>query len=66
MTTIAEGVETIEQQEVLRRLGCSEMQGYLFSVPKPAAEIRELLRSHRPGAPATGETRGRKPVARSA
>ena len=43
MTTTAEGVETEQQQELLRALGCSEMQGYLFSPPKPAAEIRQLL-----------------------
>jgi diguanylate cyclase (GGDEF)-like protein len=47
ITTTAEGVETQRQQELLRALGCSEMQGYLFSPPKPAAEIRPLLLSHR-------------------
>ena len=46
MTTTAEGVETEEQQRLLRELGCSEMQGYLFSAPKQAAEIRKLLVSH--------------------
>ena len=43
MTTTAEGVETEAQHQLLRALGCSEMQGYLFSPPKPAAQIRELL-----------------------
>src|SRR3954471_12969587 len=43
MTTTAEGVETLEQKEALRKLGCTEMQGYLFSAPKPAAEARRLL-----------------------
>ena len=43
MTTTAEGIETEQQRELLRGLGCSEMQGYLFSPPKPAAEIRPLL-----------------------
>jgi diguanylate cyclase (GGDEF)-like protein len=43
MTTTAEGVETEQQKEILRHLGCSEMQGYLFSRAKPAAEIRMLL-----------------------
>jgi diguanylate cyclase (GGDEF)-like protein/PAS domain S-box-containing protein len=47
MTTTAEGVETQQQQELLRALGCTEMQGYLFSPPKPAAEIRKLFHSHR-------------------
>jgi diguanylate cyclase (GGDEF)-like protein/PAS domain S-box-containing protein len=43
MTTTAEGVETDHQQDVLRALGCTEMQGYLFSAPKPAAEVRKLF-----------------------
>jgi diguanylate cyclase (GGDEF)-like protein len=47
MTTTAEGVETEQQKELLRVLGCTEMQGYLFSPAIPAVEIRQLLRSHR-------------------
>ena len=47
MTTTAEGVETQQQRELLRTLGCTEMQGYLFSPAKPAAEIRKLFSSHR-------------------
>ncbi|KJC42668.1 EAL domain-containing protein [Bradyrhizobium sp. LTSP857] len=43
MTTVAEGVETEAQREMLRALGCTEMQGYLFSKPKPAAEVRKLF-----------------------
>jgi diguanylate cyclase (GGDEF)-like protein/PAS domain S-box-containing protein len=43
MTTTAEGVETEQQRELLRALGCSEMQGYLFSPPKPAADIRRII-----------------------
>ncbi|WP_375782809.1 EAL domain-containing protein [Bradyrhizobium sp. Pha-3] len=67
MTTTAEGVETAQQQQLLRELGCSEMQGYLFSPPKPAAQIRELLAGHRRG-PAAGPTatRRRRPVAGAA
>jgi len=61
MTTTAEGVETEQQREALRALGCSEMQGYLFSAPKPAAEVRKLLLTHR-----QGQTSKRKPIARSA
>jgi len=40
-------LKTLEQQELLRALGCTEMQGYLFSPPKSAAEIRKLLFAHR-------------------
>ena len=47
MMTLAEGVETSEQRESLRALGCTEMQGFLFSRPVPAAEIVRLLRASR-------------------
>ncbi|VIO72590.1 putative signaling protein [Bradyrhizobium ivorense] len=45
MTTTAEGVETEQQRTMLRLLGCTEMQGYLFSRPVSGAEIRRLLSS---------------------
>jgi diguanylate cyclase (GGDEF)-like protein len=44
MSTTAEGVETPFQFEKVRALGCTEMQGYLFSPPKPARELARLLR----------------------
>jgi diguanylate cyclase (GGDEF)-like protein len=47
MITIAEGVETSQQHELLRSLGCEEMQGYLFSPAIPPSEIRQLLHSNR-------------------
>jgi len=47
MTTTAEGVETEQQRNLLHILGCTEMQGWLFSPAVPAAEIRQLLISHR-------------------
>ena len=65
MTTTAEGVETEQQRELLRALGCSEMQGYLFSPPKPAADIRQILLTRRPGADAARPGRKHKPVART-
>ncbi len=49
MATTAEGVETQEQLDHLRADGCSEAQGYLFSRPVPAREIRRLLAQHRVG-----------------
>jgi EAL domain-containing protein (putative c-di-GMP-specific phosphodiesterase class I) len=44
--TTAEGVETEQQKVLLRALGCTQMQGYLFSSAKPATEIRRLLLSN--------------------
>ena len=42
---IAEGVETTAQLDHLRRKGCNEMQGFLFSRPVPAAEMTQLLKN---------------------
>jgi len=47
MATTAEGVETPEQFEALRTYGCAAAQGYLFSRPLPAADVRELLGRNR-------------------
>jgi len=44
MTAPAEGVETEEQLEALRAIGCDEIQGYLFSEQRPASEITRLFR----------------------
>ncbi|HPB66931.1 MAG TPA: EAL domain-containing protein, partial [Spirochaetales bacterium] len=41
--TIAEGCETEEQFGFLSRRGCSQVQGYLFSRPAPAAEFEQLI-----------------------
>ena len=44
LSVIAEGVETDGQADILRRLKCDEMQGYLFSKPLPPEEIGAFLR----------------------
>jgi len=43
ITTTAEGVETMDQLDWLRAEGCNEVQGYLFSAARPAAEVAALL-----------------------
>jgi diguanylate cyclase (GGDEF)-like protein len=43
MATIAEGVETREQLDKLRAMGCAEAQGYFFSRPRPADELPSLI-----------------------
>jgi len=42
--TIAEGVETVEQLNRLRDKGCTEVQGYFFSRPRPASELPLLIK----------------------
>ena len=44
LKVVAEGVETQAQLEFLAALGCDEIQGYLFSHPRVAVDIEDLLR----------------------
>jgi diguanylate cyclase (GGDEF)-like protein len=44
IATIGEGVETLEQLNLLRASGCTEAQGYLLGRPRPLAELEHLLR----------------------
>ncbi len=46
MTVIAEGVETEKQMDILQKLKCEEMQGYLLSPPLAPDEFREFLSNH--------------------
>jgi len=45
MTTLAEGVETPEQFDLLEHMGCDQSQGYLHSRPVAAADIEPLLKN---------------------
>ncbi len=47
LTTTAEGVETAEQLDRLRREGFGEIQGFLFSRPMPAERISGFIADHR-------------------
>jgi diguanylate cyclase (GGDEF)-like protein len=51
LSITAEGVETQEQLDVIRKEGCTEMQGFLFSKPKPASELRGYFSSDAEQAP---------------
>lgn len=42
LTVVAEGVETIEQFNILKKHKCDKMQGFLYSMPKPAYELNNL------------------------
>jgi EAL domain-containing protein (putative c-di-GMP-specific phosphodiesterase class I) len=53
IATTAEGVETPGQFKQLKLEGCTEAQGYLFSPPRPAAEVKGILASINPKLQAT-------------
>src|SRR5690606_16939809 len=44
---VAEGVETLEQAQHLRELGCDILQGFAFARPMPARELEEFLGAQR-------------------
>jgi EAL domain-containing protein (putative c-di-GMP-specific phosphodiesterase class I) len=44
MTTTAEGVETVEEAELIRNLGCDKIQGFYFGRPMTADDARGLFR----------------------
>jgi len=46
INVVAEGVETQEQLECLRQLGCQEMQGFFFSKPVAPLEAVKLLKNY--------------------
>ena len=45
-STVSEGVETDEQVNFLRELGCDMIQGYYYYKPMPVSSFEEILRSH--------------------
>ena len=48
LKTIAEGVEDAALAEQLRRMGCDEVQGYLYAKPLPPAEFQQWLDEYAP------------------
>ena len=49
LRTVAEGVETEPQARWLTRLGCDELQGYLFSEPRTPQVLEDWWRTRAPG-----------------
>jgi EAL domain-containing protein (putative c-di-GMP-specific phosphodiesterase class I)/GGDEF domain-containing protein len=46
LSTVAEGVETAEQLELMKTLGCDQIQGYFFSRPLAADDFLTFYRAH--------------------
>ena len=46
LSVVAEGVETCEQLERLREMGCDYVQGYYFSEPMPDREYEEIIKKY--------------------
>jgi len=67
LKVVAEGVETIAQLEILRRLQCDEWQGFLFSRAVPSGEFQRLLAANAEslvamaGGPDADESAGQAP-----
>jgi hypothetical protein len=57
MDTTAEGAETIEELALIRRLGCSQVQGFVFARPMAADEALKLATESRPSAEVVGFSR---------
>nr|WP_241093448.1 bifunctional diguanylate cyclase/phosphodiesterase [Xanthomonas sp.] len=53
MQVVAEGVETVQEEALLREQGCDEIQGYLYSRPLPPRELAAWLRTRHAAAPAS-------------
>jgi diguanylate cyclase (GGDEF)-like protein len=51
MISTAEGVETQQQMDTVQSMGCTEMQGYLFSRARPAEEIGQFFSAAAAAAP---------------
>jgi EAL domain-containing protein (putative c-di-GMP-specific phosphodiesterase class I) len=48
MSIVAEGVETLEEAQVLKEMGCDFAQGYYFAKPMPEKDVTETVRLWKP------------------
>jgi EAL domain-containing protein (putative c-di-GMP-specific phosphodiesterase class I) len=61
IAVIAEGVETEQQLQVLKNLGCLQVQGYLLARPVPQREARDMIKRQWGGRYARAEVRRGEP-----
>ncbi len=61
MDTTAEGVETHDELELIRNLGCSHVQGYIYSKPISAEAVVAMLQNAAKEVKATGHNTSREP-----
>ncbi|MEZ5708794.1 MAG: EAL domain-containing protein [Blastomonas sp.] len=61
METTAEGAETLDELELIRALGCSHVQGYVYGKPMSTDAVREMLEAHDGKAVASGYKSSRQP-----
>jgi hypothetical protein len=65
MSTVAEGIELVEQHEQLAAAGCDWAQGYLFAKPMPPGPLEEILREGRSLLPLDSTPNGGRTLAPS-
>jgi EAL domain/PilZ domain len=62
METVAEGAETLDEVELIRNLGCSQIQGYIFGFPmSPEQALKRALASPVPRSDTDAQTGEREP-----
>jgi EAL domain-containing protein (putative c-di-GMP-specific phosphodiesterase class I) len=61
IAVVAEGVETEQQFQILKNLGCLQVQGYLLARPIPPREARDMIKRQWGGRHARAEVRRRGP-----
>jgi EAL domain-containing protein (putative c-di-GMP-specific phosphodiesterase class I) len=61
IAVIAEGVETEQQFQILKNLGCPQVQGYLLALPIPPREARNMIKRQWGGRHARAEVSRRGP-----
>jgi EAL domain-containing protein (putative c-di-GMP-specific phosphodiesterase class I) len=65
MRLVAEGVETVEQLDLLRVMGCDQAQGFYLGRPIPSAEVPAVIERLSPRRASSSEAPATKTAKRS-